>query len=615
MAKLVKRSLDAARKAPIRRTSYSAPALKKKKKKEVPREYRTFKQAPKRKGSCLWFLFLLFVAAIAGLVYWSRQAPVVIDNSLQFLVTGPSKVVSGDQVKYLVEYENLDSVVLTNMELSVQWPDGFYFDGASLDPSDTSATSWEIPDLQPGHKQTLEITGQLVGPKDEELSAMFSLGYQPENFHSDFQGNMTVKTKIEDSKIEIAIEAIDKILVENEQQIKIIFRNLTKDELNDLYLDILYPDDFEIVEPSVDEDEEEAVEEVTEEENSMVQQGDYLVFTLAPEEEKIIIVNGVFPSDSQLEQALVVEVGNMFNENFRRLARTEKNITVVNPQFDINLEINGNSNDQAVNWDDTLRYQLEITNTSATDVADVKITALLDSGVLNWESLETVGDYQESNIIWTSAENEELLNWSAGESKMFTWQLDVVEEPQSERVIENIVKINIQGLTDWEQINSPIVLTVGESLAFNNGVYWDLGGRRVGSGLLPPQVGETTQYLAVWSLTDVTGAFDNVGVSTTLPPEVSFVSETDVQEGELYFDEETRILSWELTEFDEYIWPLTATFIVDLEPNNDNRGEVMTIFNTTTVIATGLEEVIVRSKAIKTSDVIVDSDEPVGIVE
>ena len=282
---------------------------------------------------------------------------------------------------------------------------------------------------------------------------------------------------------------------------------------------------------------------------------------------------------------------------------------------DINLEINGNSNGQAVNWDDNLRYQLEITNTSDTEVSDIKITALLDSGVLDWESLETIGAYQESNIIWTSAENEELLSWPAGETKMFTWQLDVVEEPQSERIIENIIKLNIQGLTEWEQISSPIILTVGESLTFNNGIYWDLGGRRVGSGLLPPQVGETTQYLAVWSLTDVTGEFDTVSVSTVLPPEVGFISETDVQEGMLDFDPEGRVLSWSLSGFDDYIWPLTATFIIELEPNKDNRGEVMTLFNSTTVVASGLEEVIVRSKPIKTSDVVADSDGPVGIVE
>ncbi|MBT6691172.1 hypothetical protein HOB10_02490 [Candidatus Parcubacteria bacterium] len=616
MAKLVKRSLDAARKSPVRKKSYSAPTLKKKKRREVPQEYRTFKKAPKSKGGCLWFLFLLFAAAVAGLIYWNRQAPVVIDNSLEFLVTGPNKIVSGDQISYFVEYKNLDSVALTNMKLSVQWPDGFYFDEASLEPSDANATTWEIADLQPGHEQNLEIKGQLVGPKDEELSAMFSLGYQPENFNSDFQGNMTIKTKVEDSKIDVLVEAIDKTLVESEQEMRITLRNLTEEELSDLYVDILYPDDLDIIEDvPADEEDEETEEEVAEEELGMIQKDGYLVFNLSPEEERTIIINGVFAADSKAEQSLVVEVGNMFNENFRRLARTEKNIVVVNPQFDVNLEINGNSNNQSVNWGDDLRYQLEITNTSDTDVSDTKITALLDGGVLDWDSLETIGVYQESNIIWTSTENEELLNWSAGETKTFTWQVEVVEEPQAERAVENIIKVNIQGLSEWEQVSSPIVLTVGESLAFNNGIYWDLGGRRVGSGLLPPQVGESTQYLAVWSLNDVTGEFDTVNINTTLPPEVSFISETDVQEGVLNFDEEARTLSWSLSEFGDYIWPLTATFIIELEPNKDNQGETMTLFNTTTVVAVGLEEVIVRSKPIKTSDVVVDSDEPVGIVE
>jgi len=41
----------------------------------------------------------------------------------------------------------------------------------------------------------------------------------------------------------------------------------------------------------------------------------------------------------------------------------------------------------------------------------------------------------------------------------------------------------------------------------------------------------------------------------------------------------------------------------------------MTILNATTVDASGIEEVTVRSKAIKTSDVISDSSDPIGIIE
>jgi hypothetical protein len=159
------------------------------------------------------------------------------------------------------------------------------------------------------------------------------------------------------------------------------------------------------------------------------------------------------------------------------------------------------------------------------------------------------------------------------------------------------------------------VLTIGESLSFNNGVYWDLGGRRVGSGLLPPQVNESTEYLVVWSLPQATGAFDQVTVSTNLPPQVDFISEMDIQEGTLEFDLEGRSLVWSMENFSDINLPTTASFVVRLTPGQENIGQAMTILNTTTVKASGVEDVVVRSKIIKTSDVMSDSSEPIGIVE
>ena len=70
-----------------------------------------------------------------------------------------------------------------------------------------------------------------------------------------------------------------------------------------------------------------------------------------------------------------------------------------------------------------------------------------------------------------------------------------------------------------------------------------------------------------------------------------------------------------MDEFNNSILPITASFMVRLIPDEAGRGQAMTILNATTVTATGKEDVIVRSKAIKTSDVISDSSSPIGIVE
>ncbi|MCD4761075.1 hypothetical protein K8R42_04215 [bacterium] len=618
MAKIKRRSLDSAKRAPVRKRSYEAPSIKRRKK-QVPKEYQTFQKAPKGKSSCLWFLFLIFIATAVGFWYWSQQSTDLVENSVEFSVTGPDKIVSGDQVSYVIKYRNIDKVPLQKMELNVRWPGGFYFDESSIDPNDENATTWFLDDLAPGREAKVEIKGQLVGQRDEDLEAIFILAYQPENFHSDFKEKSTINTKITDSKIELNIEAVNKTLVVTHQQMKVTVTNLTKESLENLYIDILYPDDFEIVQKAdelIDADADvEASTETTELTSAFVPEGNYFKVDLEGEESKTMLINGVFTIDSKADQTLVVEVGNMVDEKFRRLSRVEKQISVVNPKFDIKFEVNGKDNNRTVNWNDELFYNLEISNQSGTDITDMQITALVDSEVLNWETLETVGSYQDDRIIWTKQEDSGLENWAINETKIFTWKLKIVEEPQPARMIENIIKINIEGLSGWEQITSPLLLTVGENLTFNNGIYWDLGGRRVGSGLLPPQVGEDTEYLVVWSMSEATGDFDTVSVSSTLPPEVNFIGELDVQEGSLEFDLDTRGLIWNINDFDNIILPITASFTIQLQPTEDSVGQAMTLLNPSTVLAQGLEEVLVRSKLLKTSDVYADTTDPIGIVQ
>ena len=272
------------------------------------------------------------------------------------------------------------------MELCVKWPNGFYYDESSQKPRDDSATIWDLPDLAVGQEASLEIKGQLVGNIDEVLKSVFVMQYQPANFNSDFNSKVEVETKIKESKLSLIVEGVEKTMVSTEQEYKIKGKNLTKEDFSGL-LDILYPDDFTVV--SVDPQKD----------------SDYWMLDLKAEEEKIITIKGSFDTDSKVAQLLVVEIGNKVNDKFRRLARAEKNIAVINPNFSVKLQINNKLENQIVNWGDSLDYQLEITNNSESDLSDVKISSLLDGQVLDWDSLEITdnnGQRDNNTISGTS---------------------------------------------------------------------------------------------------------------------------------------------------------------------------------------------------------------------
>lgn len=593
----VKKDLDSIQSPSLKRMSYENLAIRNSKK--VPLEYRTMKKAKHRGGGCLLFLFILFLASAAGFYYFSSQQKPQTKNSLELSVENPSEIISGDQATYLIKYRNLDSIALQKMELSVKWPNGFYYDESSQKPRDDSATIWDLPDLAVGQEASLEIKGQLVGNVDEILKSAFVMQYQPANFNSDFNSKVEAETKIKESKLSLVIEGVEKTMVGTEQEYKIKYKNLTKEDLSGL-LDILYPDDF-------------TVKEVTPKKD-----GDYWTLDLKAEEEKTITIKGSFDADSKASQLLVVEIGNKVNDKFRRLARAEKNIAVINPNFAVKLQINNKLENQIVNWGDSLDYRLEITNNSESDLSDVKISSLLDGQVLDWDSLEITdnnGQRDNNTIIWDKQKNPELALWPKGLTKNFSWKVKVVAKPIPERMLDNVVKINIEGLDNWEQVQPVVTLTVGENIKFNAGIYWELAGRRVGSGVIPPKVGAETEYLVVWSLVSTTGNFNSIKAESDLPPDVEFVSATDVQEGSLSFDEATRTLVWEVADMKNVILPTTVSFTIKIAPKLADQGQAMTLLNPITVTAKGLEEVVMRSKLMNTSDVVADSTQSVGIVQ
>lgn len=597
MVKTQKKDLDAAQVAPRRKSSYQAPELRSGRKKEVPNEYRSFKKAPKTHGFLIFFLFLLFASALAGFFYWNNRFSEVNTENLTMSVIAPAKIVAGDEVTYKLEYKNSDKVALTQMQLSVYWPTGFYFDSSSVSPSNVNAREWLLSDLGAGQTGTLEIKGQLVGNKDENLEAVFTLDYQPANFSSDFSVTAKANTLITENKLELKIEAVEKTLINTEQEIKVIYKNLSQEKIEDLSLDILFPDDWK---------------------NTKIDptwEGEFLATSLEPAEEKTISITGNFGADSKPEQMLVVEIGKKQDDKLRRLARAEKKISVVSPQFETTLKVNGNSGDVQANWGDELKYQLEVKNTSPSEINDAQVMMDLEGEVLDWDSIETSAKVEDQTLTWNKEQDESMATWLAQETKTFTWKVKVLTDQVTERTIDHVLTINIMGLDAWEQTATLSKLSVGDNLTFNNGVYWDLGGRRVGTGLLPPQVDEETSYLAVWSIPKAAAGFNKVQISTTLPEQVNFGGETDVSVGDLSFDEADNSLVWTISSFDGGDIPATASFILTITPEAADKGETMVVLDTVVATAKGQEEAIINTKVITTADIVTNTAGDIGTVK
>ncbi len=96
--------------------------------------------------------------------------------NLDLIIDLPEKAQSGDEVLCKINWQNLSSVSLDNVELRVDYPEDFEFIKAEPKSSDRENTIWNIGALEKGSSGEIKISGKVTGEADEEKLISVNLG-------------------------------------------------------------------------------------------------------------------------------------------------------------------------------------------------------------------------------------------------------------------------------------------------------------------------------------------------------------------------------------------------------------------------------------------------------
>ena len=563
----------------------------------VPSEYRTLSRKRRGPGGFIVFLLILIVASASAYWYLSNQAKPVTSDSVALTVTGNPTLVSGQEIVYQIDYTNKDVITMQSVSLDVQWPDGFYFNTASVNPTSDAATTWHLGPLDPGQQKHLEIHGQLVGAKGSSQSAIFRLSYRPDNINSDFETSQTVATAITDAQLDVTLTGSAKVIAGTTVDFVAHVANITGATLSQLNTELLLPKDFDLI----------SVEPVL--------TNNHWTGDVPADKPLDIKVKAKVADDAQGSQSWAIDITQTVNAVPRKLYHAELDVTVIRPQFGFELKVNGATGDTNADYGKTLNYQLKMTNQSDTTIEGARVAVLMDSDVLDRASLQTTGLAKDQTITWTKDQVAEFASFAPKQEVLLSWQITVLAVGTAGRAsVDNVVTATIDGLDGWKQ-NSPVtVVTIGQGLVFNQGLYWNLGGEQVGSGNLPPVTNERSIYEVIWSIDTGNQDFDSVNISTTLPPKVSYVSAGDVDEGAIRYDAATNRLEWQIDSFSTKLLPLKAAFMVKLIPVDADKGSVMTVMNPASIVASGTQTFQAKSFSLTTDKVITTQSGDVGTV-
>jgi hypothetical protein len=352
-------------------------------------------------------------------------------------------------------------------------------------------------------------------------------------------------------------------------------------------------------------------------------------------EEKQIDFSGYFTSEN-IDHNLIIQLGFVDNDNVF-VKQIEKNfpIKISQPGLALGLKVNGSFLDHLnQSFGDTISISIAYKNISQEEILEPSFKMnLTPSSVLqikindNWRwqrgdniislddtKTEIEGDTEK--IVFSSPEVSEIKPEEEGEidfnftiknyedlikDKPQNLKINLLAEASAQIFRSQAVIFNVRSNQIDINVNSQVKLDA-------EGRYFSDEGMKIGSGPLPPQVGQETTYFIYLRPINYNNLLNNIIISADLPPAVEWLGEKKVSEGNLSLDQTNKKISWQINSLPSYSGGsfsfVEASFKISLTPSQANQGKLMDLLKNINLTATdGLDG---SQISIKTDDLTTD---------
>ncbi|HOW60828.1 MAG TPA: hypothetical protein P5548_03585 [Candidatus Moranbacteria bacterium] len=119
----------------------------------------------------------------------------IAGSPISINIMAPQEIVSGNEVEYVIEYKNNDIKNISDLQIRVDFPQGFEFNDAQPNPSEKNAY-WYILSLEAGQSGKIIIHGQLEGKSGDQETISVSLGHIGEDGNFSIFDKQEYKTNI-----------------------------------------------------------------------------------------------------------------------------------------------------------------------------------------------------------------------------------------------------------------------------------------------------------------------------------------------------------------------------------------------------------------------------------
>lgn len=546
---------------------------------EEPQKTRWFSLNDKQKKILkfsTWGLLGILII-LAGFLIWRTFYS--FDKSKVLLeVFGPERIVSGEEVNYIVRYRNKTNVELQNAKLTFIFPEGALpaEDEDIVEIGNSKAAIKELDNLSAGQEGQIELKANVVGLKNDIKKAVAKLEYYPANVSSSFENSAEFTSVIFAVSIVLDFNLPEQVVSGQEVSFDLKYLNTSDVFFPNLTLSLEYPEGFILNSSSPSPNKETS---------------EWWLPEISPREEGKIAISGTLSGNKNDIKSFKAKIGFKDGETLRLVSEGLASTLVSVSPLTVSLEVN-DSRDYLANVGDELRYKVKYKNTTNILFTSVFIVLKFETEALDFATLKiTKGFFSniDNSITWNESSLPDLKALSPGEEKTLDVSLKVKENLPISNFNDKNFLINVSAKID--SLNVPIALK-GTQLAGVDSLSTKLNSKLIlsakgyfqdsllpNSGPLPPMVGQQTTYTIYWRVINLANDVDDVVVESYLPSYVHWLGRFEPGNSSVKYDSSTGKISWTLGKLNANTGILSPVrqlaFQVGLVPASNQIGQVV----------------------------------------
>ena len=540
-------------------------------------------------GWVISIVALLAAVSIGGFLFFNRTQKFSNAN-VQVQFRTMADAASGGSYTFVIEYQNNEPVDLTNVELTIAYPDGFTYVSSTPTAIKEFNNAFPIGSIRSGQSGTVSVTGTLIGAVGDTKDFSATLTYRPSNFNSEFQQKATAKATIGTSILSLKVAGPTQLAPGATGSWTVTYQNTSDHDLKNVQLTATYPDGFTVTSTKPTADERSSI---------------WRLNSIGKGATGTMTISGIV--DGALGDTLPLKVSaGLIGANATVDAQAEESLLIllVKTGVTTSVAVNGSTSPATVKPGEVINYLVRVTNSSDVELSDVSLKVKLDGTALDMAKLanDSKGKVTDTTLTWTKEQLAALaslkpaqvvtVSFAVGTQTTLTVKSDADRNPNVTATID-VTAPGLATNTNAAAIPSTVVVTKISSIFSLDAEarYYNDQNTAVGSGPVVPTVGKTTTYRVIWTVTNTTSDASSMTVSARLPNTVLWTGKNLSRDaGDLVFDADTRTVRWTLNTVPagtgSRLPALKAYFEVSITPTAEQVGTVPVLIESASATAT-----------------------------